>query len=228
MKIVLTVLVFSALIIGLYIYSIEHIIQSIDMGSSPDQNKNIGRKTTHIFNNFPVSSQELHFLRRNNNEQKCYDDNVRRIPSGYINENEMNFETISINHTFVKYYHLCIGRHHHYHTIKISMNESSAVSCNIYISVDNPSPSKQNYDWKLKSFISQISHSINIHTYSKEFFDSHDGGLYFAVASDNILNHSQQLHCEFGIGIYTFTDDELVHKLNLRGGQVLLKRDIMT
>jgi hypothetical protein len=114
-----------------------------------------------------------------------------------------------------KYHHICIRQHLHQHTAKLSIINGE---CNIYVTAQNRLPSPVSWDWRIDH---RLSDTISIHTYSKEYQEAGTGGLVIAVVPEN----GSEV-CRVSFEVQTFTNEELLHKLSLRGGKVLGKRDL--
>jgi hypothetical protein len=116
---------------------------------------------------------------------------------------------------------LCLGIHTHHHSVLFSSKpkEQHGSSCNLFVSTTMLRPDRLNWDWKADSV---HSNSLKLHTYTDEFKrESYSGALYVGVYS---LTPNE---CEIEIQVSTYHTRELLSKAGLlRGGQVLLPRDV--
>jgi hypothetical protein len=81
-------------------------------------------------------------------------------------------------------------------------------------------PRKDFWDWKLNSRLTR--RSLAIHTFAPEILRSNDKNLHVGVVSNNSGGA-----CRVGVKVSLFSEEKLLPKLGLRGGQVLLKRDLV-
>ena len=114
------------------------------------------------------------------------------------------------------YQQICIGSHNHQHTIKVSILDGD---CDVYITAKRRIPSATSWDWRLYHKLAQ---TISIHTYSSDYQNANEGGVVIAVLP---VDANSQF-CKIRYEILTYDNEELLHKLSLRGGKVLMKRDL--
>jgi hypothetical protein len=240
------IIVSLASLFVVFVITFFFFFQNVPSNSSidtPISNKFIHSKNVlHELDVIKPKSEEKHFMLYSPmDSQSCSYSGVRPLRQHNIKENKMNTEIIqlnSINNSI--HYHLCIGTHSHQHTLKFVISNTSEYNCYIFTSATKPKPSINNWDWKSNSKSLYKMNSLTIHTYANEFHlqTSQDPGIYITIqvpydyddssistSTDNIKNKNN-VTCIFEYGIYTFTQEEMLHKINLRGGKVLLKRDL--
>lgn len=131
-------------------------------------------------------------------------------------------------------YQLCFADDHdHQHTFKIKTRSLAPdVDCNLYLSASSVSPGRSNWEWKSDA---KGPDDITLHSYMEEFQAASLNALFITVAwkdgsgtgSGSGRKPVSGDKCELTIEVSTLPNDELLHKLGtLRGGQVLLPRDI--
>ena len=114
-----------------------------------------------------------------------------------------------------QYFQICMASHIHQHTVILSVISGE---CNLYITAKHRFPTKVSWDWRVDH---RLSDSISIHTYADDYRSANEGGLVVGVVSD--IDSSS---CEIGYRVDTFSNAELVHKLGLRGGKVIMAKDL--
>lgn len=141
---------------------------------------------------------------------------------------------------------LCFAHHNHQHTFKLKVypkfqtsttsltsttsNKRNNIDCDIYLSASNVSPSLEYWDWKSNRIGND---SITIHSYADEFQKSQLSSLFISIISkkkDKTFyaenNEKNVNNCVLEIEVSTLNNVELLHKINLRGGRIMLPRDL--
>lgn len=120
-------------------------------------------------------------------------------------------------------FQFCPSSSFHQHEFKFQLiaNDIHKSDCDMYFSIDQIHPSNLAWDWKSNS-IGQTD-SISIHSYSKEYQSGKYSSLFISIYSKSVefVNN-----CTFSIQIKPINQNELLSKLSLRGGKVLLPRDL--
>eukprot|EP01041_Mallomonas_annulata_P004755 gene4755-9451_t len=111
-----------------------------------------------------------------------------------------------------KFYQLCISKHHHQHkmTFKLQSTDESS-DCDMYFSATTRQPNKIQWDWKSNN---KGNDKISLTTYMDEYLTANTGGFYIGIDGKE-----EQNNCNFTILIEMISNEELLHKVNLRGGQ---------
>jgi hypothetical protein len=127
---------------------------------------------------------------------------------------------------------LCIAHHDHQHAFKLKtypnsngskLDKNLKVDCDLFLSTSVVSPGPQNWDWKSND---RGHDSITIHSYAAEFQKSSLNTLFISVGQKN-LYQGVSSGCVLELEVITVANEELLHKMgSLRGGQVLLPRDL--
>jgi hypothetical protein len=121
---------------------------------------------------------------------------------------------------------LCLAKHVHFHTVELKLSHThedvSSNHCNLFISLREPNPSRQRFDFKADKH--STTNSITLHTYMDDFVQSNSNTLYISIHAHSERN----VECEFGVRVSPVSVDELI-KISplLRGGVVPMERDIM-
>lgn len=127
---------------------------------------------------------------------------------------------------------LCIAQHDHQHgfrfkTYQIAMGSNpsdvSKVDCDLYLSATVPNPSAKNWDWKSNDIGKD---SITIYSYAEEFQKSNLRTLFISTHEKSDDSRLSGSRCVLQLEIFEIANRDLLHKLSLRGGQVLLPRDL--
>jgi hypothetical protein len=120
-------------------------------------------------------------------------------------------------------FQFCPSPSFHQHEFKFQLiaNDFHKSDCDMYFSVDQIHPSNLVWDWKSNS-IGQTD-SITIHSYSKEYQSGKYSSLFISVYSKSVdfVNN-----CTFIMEVKPVNPKELLSKLGLRGGKVLMPRDV--
>ena len=134
-------------------------------------------------------------------------------------EENYNLHVLS-NFDELKYYQLCIGMHEHRHSLNIQIIDGT---CDLFFATTHLATSTS-WDWKINH---RLSKKILIHTYSSEFLILNDGSFFLTVVNYQENQHSKP-DCHINIKISPYSNERLLHQLpSLRGGKVLLKRDLI-
>ena len=149
-----------------------------------------------------------------------------------ISENVTIF--LNDNHQFQSRssWQLCIAQHDHQHGFRIKTYQSSAesnpslaskIDCDLYLSATVPNPGTENWDWKSNGVGDD---SITIYSYAEEFRKSKLRALF--ISTNEKMNDFRESgsSCVVQLEIFRVSDRDLLHKMSLRGGQVLLPRDL--
>lgn len=175
----------------------------------------------------PVDSEgniieETHFfLETNKNKVLLCDqrDTLHELSDMIEEEEDYNFHILS-NFDEPKYYQLCIGMHEHRHTLNINLIDGT---CDLYFATTHIA-TPTSWDWKINH---RLSKKISIHTYSQEFLTLNDGSFFITVVNHQVDQNSKH-DCHINIKISSFSNERLLRQLpSLRGGKVLLKRDLV-
>jgi len=127
-----------------------------------------------------------------------------------------NLKILSSEPQFIQ---LCLSRHKHQHVVEFNVTaEDSSSDCDFYISASNVAPNRMSWDWKSTN---TGDDKIALTTYSVEYIKADMGGFFLGIYG----KHPHNL-CTLGVKVSKISNKQLVSKLNLRGGQVLLPRDL--
>ena len=145
-----------------------------------------------------------------------------------VDENSYYTRQVNIKYRSWIYGQLCITPHSHEHIIELYLSKTEHlgsklndnIDCDIYISGRNTLP--QINDWDFRSNNIGSDH-IKIPLYLDEFKNSKGSIIIGLYGRGNIPDVNQ---CTLTVKINTFENEELLHKFNLRRGQVLLPRDL--
>mmetsp|Transcript_819 Transcript_819/g.1413 ORF Transcript_819/g.1413 Transcript_819/m.1413 type:complete len:230 (-) Transcript_819:139-828(-) len=157
-----------------------------------------------------------HVLLKTKTAVTCAAENMQLLRGDILPENH-KYDMILMLKQEPQYYSLCLGDDAHQQTVEFSLEYGQ---CDILVSASGALPRRDFWDWKLNSRLSR--RTLAIHTYAPEILRSNDKSLHIGVISSNSGGA-----CKVGIKITPFNDEELLPKLGLRGGQVMLKRDLV-
>ena len=151
------------------------------------------------------------------------------IGSTLVNENNYYSHHISVNHHHYIYGQICVESHSHEHIIELylssadhaGVDNSHHYDCDLYISANNRLPTDT--DWDFRS-VNVGSDHIKLPLYLDEFKDSRGSVVIGIKGRGETAPELNQ--CTLTMKINTVENEELLHKFNLRHGQVLLPRDI--
>lgn len=133
-------------------------------------------------------------------------------------EDDYNLHVLSNLHE-LKHYQLCLGMHDHRHTLDITILDGT---CDLYFATTHLA-TPTSWDWKLNH---KLTKKISIHTYASEFLTLNDGTFFVTVVNQQD-DHQSKHDCHVNIKISPYSNERLLRQLPaLRGGQVLLKRDL--
>ena len=123
---------------------------------------------------------------------------------------------------------ICVEPHSHEHIVELYIASSEHagidvatehdIDCDVYISARHALPSESNWDFKSNN---RGSDHIKLPLYLDDFKDSRGSILIGIYGQGPDINH-----CTFTLKVNTLENEELLHKFNLRRGQVLLPRDV--
>lgn len=134
-------------------------------------------------------------------------------------ENEEVVQLFSVTSKEYQYRQLCLGSHSHPHSIAISL-DSSVGDCDFYLSASNESPSNSDWDWRSNE--SRHRDSIIIYSYAKEFQQANSQSIFIGI-----IGKLEENRCKLKVTVSAVSTEELLRKSNsLRGGQILLPRDV--
>jgi hypothetical protein len=119
-----------------------------------------------------------------------------------------------------KHIGICLAAHQHHHMLKIQTLHlaDSAGDCDIYVKAGGTTfPTPTNWDWRSSASGSDV---IHIYSFAREFQNTRNeqASLLIGVYGKNNWNK-----CSLGVEIVTLPKDEIIYKLGLRGGQLLLE-----
>ena len=151
------------------------------------------------------------------------------LGSTLVNENNYYSHHISVNHDHFIYGQICVESHTHEHIIELYLSSADHASvdnshnhdCDLYISANNRLPT--DVDWDFRS-VNIGSDHIKLPLYLDDFKDSHGSVVIGIKGRGETVPELNQ--CTLTLKINTIENEELLHKFNLRHGQVLLPRDI--
>jgi hypothetical protein len=139
-----------------------------------------------------------------------------------IDESNMYFMPIGLyGYEERKSFQLCFANHNHNHMLKAQIFHHSASDigdCDVYLSASEKLPSPTRWDWKSTSIGPD---TINIYSFAREFQNSKaaNGSLYISV-----YGKAENNKCSLGLEVISLPNDEVLHKLGLRGGTLLKKK----
>lgn len=140
-----------------------------------------------------------------------------------IDESNMYFMPIGLyGHEERRTFQLCFANHNHNHMLKAQIFHHSASDigdCDMYLSASEKLPSPTRWDWKSTSIGPD---TINIYSFAREFQNARaaNGSLYISV-----YGKAENNKCSLGLEVLSLPGDELLHKLGLRGGQILKQKE---
>lgn len=175
-------------------------------------NQSIRNRNQEVFEEY---SKKHVLIKSYNQPVTCAAKNMQLLRGEILPEN-YKYEMILMMKQDPQYYSLCLGDDSHQYTIEFSLEYGQ---CDILVSASGALPRPDYWDWKLNSRLNRKS--LAIHTFSPELLRSTDKNLHIGFVS-NIGGA-----CKVGVKISLFSDEELLPKLGLRGGQVMLRRDII-
>jgi hypothetical protein len=151
------------------------------------------------------------------------------VESSIVEENRDIIFKLKVPINSWKYGQICIAPHLHFHAIELSVETiNPAHDCDIFVGA-RFKPSANMWDFKSDS---KGKDNIRIPTYLQEMKNS-EGTIFFGIFGEEQYYNgkkekfkSQEDICILKLNIGTIENTELLHKLNLRGGQVLLPRDL--
>lgn len=141
-----------------------------------------------------------------------------------IDESNMYFMPIGLyGYEERKSFQLCFANHNHNHMLKAQIFHHSSNDigdCDIYLSTSEKLPSPSRWDWKSTSIGPD---TINIYSFTREFQNSKaaNGSLYISV-----YGKAENNKCSLGLEIISLPNDDVLHKLGLRGGTLLKPKTI--
>ena len=131
---------------------------------------------------------------------------------------EYSIQFTSLND--VKLFQLCYSNDEHQHLMKFKVkNNNDHDNCDLYLSSTQMEPSKDRWDWK--SVSNNREESVNLYTYADELIEAGLNTVFIAVTNSNVRSN-----CKFSVEIISIMNEELLKRLGLRGGQVLLPNDL--
>ena len=131
---------------------------------------------------------------------------------------EYSIQFTSLNDA--KLFQLCYSNDEHQHLMKFKVkNNNDHDNCDLYLSSTQMAPSRDNWDWK--SVSNNREESVNLYTYADELVDAGLNTVFIAVTNSNVRSN-----CKFSVEIISIMNEELLKRLGLRGGQVLLPNDL--
>jgi len=150
------------------------------------------------------------------------------IATSIIDENSYYSHQLNIKQGTWVFGQLCVSAHPHEHVVEIYLSASEQAGaesdkdhdCDVYISVSPTFPTIQRWDFRSNN---KGSDHIKLPMYMEEFFES-DGSIVIGVFGRG--RAAQNNHCVLTLKVNTYENEELLHKFNLRRGQVLLPRDL--
>lgn len=151
------------------------------------------------------------------------------LPSGNVLLEKTNLSySFNIELMRPQYMQLCLAKHTHQHRVDIklsSFHDHDPHQCELYLSTESIRPSSHSWDWKIDPHVS--SPSISLFTYLPEFRKSTAiaGALFIGLHRRQKVSEGKvQCHVEFSI--HKIENEALLAKTRLRGGQILLPRDV--
>jgi hypothetical protein len=152
------------------------------------------------------------------------------LPASSMDENTYYTQHVLVNHGNWIYGQMCVSQHDHEHVVEIYLDlgdhaeiekKQTTFDCDVYISSSGQFPSENS--WNFRSNNVGNDH-IKVPLYLDDFKDAEGNiliGVYGRGGDDGLANK-----CTLTVKINTLKNEELLHKFNLRHGQVLLPRDI--
>ena len=137
-----------------------------------------------------------------------------------IKEGDRISVPIKISDSQQKDFQICLAKHKHQHIFKIHLSTTTELQgdCDMYLSASAPKPDTNNWEWKSNG---HGEDAISIYGYASEFQKSQLNSLFISVYGKTSSNS-----CSLQIEILSLPSEEILQKLGLRGGQVLLPRDV--
>lgn len=157
---------------------------------------------------------------------KCFDssyhsDLLTEIQQHHvIHENLVSFfPNLKIVSGDPQFFQLCLSKHKHQHVVELNITaEDSSSDCDFYISASNLVPNRMSWDWKSNN---NGDDKLTLTTYSVEYVKAEMGGFFIGIYGKSPNNL-----CTLGVKVFKIPNKNLLHKLSLRGGQVILPRDL--
>jgi transposase-like protein len=172
-----------------------------------------------VIRNEVVDSDQLspHFIIDQEfiSSHSCFTERLSSSKGIDVTENNrmiLNNDKLAID----SHWQLCIAHHNHQHSFKLEVfpdhepQRDLKTTCDLYLSTSAISPTFDNWDWK-------TTNDITIHSYATEFQKSALDALFISLHG---------VGCSLELEVTTVPMEELLHKINLRGGQRLLPRDL--
>jgi len=190
----------------------------------PEQNESISFQQKSIsFAEEHSNYNANHLLFQSNDirPDNCKYGNEISLNKKYISTDvwfKMNF---SIGDSESKQMQLCFAQTDQQYKLVVEIeNESTVSDCDIFLSARCVQPDKINHKWDWKSD-SIGDDRIIIPTYLNEFREQDWRTLYISVHGKSIFNT-----CRLRLMVSAIDPKELLQKVGLRGGRVLLPRDV--
>ena len=131
---------------------------------------------------------------------------------------EYSLQFTSLND--VRLFQLCYSNDEHQHLMKFKVkNNNDYDNCDLYLSSTHTEPSSERWDWKSAS--NNKEESVNLYSYADELVAAGLNSVFVAVTNRNVRSN-----CKFSVEIISIINEELLKRLGLRGGQVLLPNDL--
>ena len=112
---------------------------------------------------------------------------------------------------------ICLATHGHHHSLSFHLHvQEASQSCRLYLSTLRSKPDKVHWDWRADS---ATDSRLVIFTFADEFKRSTSKGLFLGIYGDAD-------RCDVSIKIDRYDNFQLLSRAGLRGGQILLPRDV--
>ena len=147
--------------------------------------------------------------------------------STVLTEGHNSSYSIDVDFKRPYYMQLCLAKHMHQHRVDIKLGSLHDIhQCELYLSTENRRPSSHSWDWKIDSY--QTTPIISLFTYLPEFKRSTavSGALFIGLHRSEHAYETAKVHCDLQLTISKINNEALLARTRLRGGQVLLPRDV--
>ena len=112
---------------------------------------------------------------------------------------------------------ICLGTHGHHHSIRFEVHvKDTSRTCQLFLSTTHSSPDRTHWDWRADS---HLDRSLVIFTFSEEFRRQSYRAVFLGIYGDSET-------CNVSIKVDKYDNFNLLSRTGLRGGQILLPRDV--
>ena len=189
-----------------------------DQTSVPQASQQYEKADHPISRHYTIASlnDELHLFIQGEGLGACSQDLIGQRAET-LNESSEFVLTTHLSQHQPQFSTLCLATHGHHHSVTFNLRvHDASKTCRLYLSTQHLSPDSVHWDWRADS---ASDSRLVVFTFADEFKRSIARGLFLGI-------HGDADRCDLSVKIDKYDNFQLLSRAGLRGGQILLPRDV--